>query len=234
MPPRLALHVEQDVGAHGRAEEDAACLRLVRIAGLAVDRNNHRTMALEPQRHDAGERPIDEAQPDALASPHLLVHGDRTVERHQVADPAGHRRFHPVAEAGRDLPVRCESPVGEHPQNVAIDRHRLGLVDDQDAAEPATELLQAVDVRVIPECAGVRRRKCVDEALAGLDRRLGQPGHAIHGVGQPDTVPMDRRILVESVLDKDADGHALPSVQCRAGHRAVIGPHAGLRTVGAA
>ena len=86
-------------------------------------------------------------------------------------------------------------------------------------------------MRMVPEGAGIGRRELVDETLPRPDRRLGQAWHAVHGVWQADAVPMDGGVLIEPVLDRDADRLALPQAQCRAGDGAVIGPHGSGRTV---
>ena len=56
-------------------------------------------------------------------------------------------------------------------------------------------LLQAVSVRVVPECACIRRLEFVAEGLARPDRALGEAGNTVHGNGQPDAVPVNRRVL---------------------------------------
>ena len=62
-------------------------------------------------------------------------------------------------------PSDVDPPVRQHPKDVAIDRHGFGFVDDQRAGKPATQLLQAVGVRVVPEGPGVWRRELVVEGF---------------------------------------------------------------------
>ena len=186
------------------------------------------SMSLEAQRHDAGERGVEQPQADAFAGADRLVGRDDAVQRDRVADPSRHPGFHHVAEAGRDLALFVDAPVRQHPEHVAVDGDGLRLLDDQRAGEPAAELLQAVGMRVVPEGAGIGRRELVDERLAWPDRRLRQARNAVHGVRQPDAVPMHRRVLVEPVLDDDADGLALAKRRCGTGNSAVIGPDLGV------
>jgi hypothetical protein len=136
------------------------------IAGLPVDCHDHGTMALDAQRHDSRQRAVDQPQAHALAGPHRDLVGQCTVDGHRVADAAGHSGFHGIAEAGRDLGCGRQSPIRQHPDNVAIDRDRLGLFDDQRAGHPAPGLLQAIGVRVVPEGPGIGRGELVGEALA--------------------------------------------------------------------
>ncbi len=84
-------------------------------------------------------------------------------------------------------------------------------------------------MRVVPEGAGVRRREGVLEALARLDRLLREVRHAIHRVWQTNAVPVNCRVLCESVLDGRSEGCPLPDTQDRTRLSAVVGPHLGLR-----
>ncbi|MCY1305592.1 hypothetical protein D9M70_554070 [compost metagenome] len=166
-------------------------------------------MSIEAQRHDPRERRVDEAQPYALTRPESLSVRNPAVERHRVADATGHPRFHPVAESGGDAAVLDQPPVGKHPDKVAVDGDGFAFLHDHRSGEAAAELLEAVGVRVIPEGSGIRRRELVDEALSRPDRRPRQPRHAVHGVGKPDAMPVDRRFLREAVFDDETRGVAL-------------------------
>ncbi len=228
----LASHFDQQVDAHRRTEQQTVG-RLVRFAGLPVERHDHRRVTREAKAHDASERGIDQAKAEALARADRLLLGDGAVDGHDIAEPAGHRRFHGVAEAAGDLPMRPQPPIGQDPEEVAIHRRRIRLLDDQSAGEPTSLLLQAVGVRVIPEGSSIRWRELVNEALTGRDGRLGEAGHTVHGVGQPDAVPMYGGFLVEAVLDDEAYCLALPHAECRPGNSAIVGPNRGRRTCAA-
>jgi hypothetical protein len=110
-PPGLALHVDYDIDAHGRAKHQAAVLRLVGIARLPVDGHDDRPMPLEAQRHQAGKRPVDQPEANSLAGPHRLVHRQRAVEGDGAAGPPGHRCLHAVAEIRGNRPVLAQAPV---------------------------------------------------------------------------------------------------------------------------
>ena len=101
-----------------------------------------------------------------------------------------------VHEAGEVLALRCfavEAPVRQDPHEVAIDRRRVTLFDDQGAVESSRQLLAVAEMRVVPVGAGVRKIEFVDElAAVRRDRRLRQSGHAVHGIRQPDAVPVHR------------------------------------------
>lgn len=158
------------------------------------------------------------------ASPDRLLCRPGAVQRHYIADTAGHGRFHGVAKAGRDLRLRRQAPVGEQPENVTVNGDRRSFLDDQRAGQTATELLQAGDMRVIPERAGIGRRELVGESPARLDRRLREARHAIHGIGQADAMPVHGSILVEAVLDDDTRRFALPQAHDPSWHGTTIRP----------
>ena len=65
--PGIAAHVEDQIGAHGRAEHDAPAIRLVRLDRLAVERDHGRPVVFELQPEDARVGGIDQAQAQALA-----------------------------------------------------------------------------------------------------------------------------------------------------------------------
>ncbi len=186
-------------------------------------------MTLETQCHDSRQRAVDDAQADPLASPHRLVCRHGAVDRHRVADAARHRRIHRIAEAGGNLCIRREPPVGQQPQNVAIDWDGFRLLDNQCAAHSPPELLQAVGVRVVPERAGVGRRELIGEALARSDRRLSEPRHAVHSKREPDSMPMNGGVLLEPVFDCDADRLALPHPNLRTRDVACVTPNISMR-----
>jgi hypothetical protein len=88
-------------------------------------------------------------------------------------------------------------------------------------------------VRVVPVGAGIRHIELVEELHARRDRRLREVGHAIHRVRHAQAVPVHGRLLVEAVLDDDAQALALAHPDLRARHRAVVGPDGGLGVRGA-
>ena len=225
---RLAAHVENQIGAHGRAEDDAPAVRLVRLDRLAVERDHGWPVVLELQPEDARVGGIDQAQAQALAGAHREGLRDAAVDRDRVADPAVVACVHEAAEVVADLGVGQQAPVVEHPGHVAVDLDRLALLDDQRPVEAAPDLLVAALVRVVPVGAGIGDVERVDEGLARCDRPLGQMRHAVHGVRHAQAVPVDGGLLGELVLDRDLDVLALAQPDLRARDRAVVGPDRGL------
>src|SRR6266545_6240837 len=75
---------------------------------------------------------------------------------------------------------------------------------------------------MVHECADVRGRKLVDEALPRLNRRLRDRRDAVHRVGHMQAVPVNDRRLLELILDRHADGVALGHADQRAGYLAVV------------
>jgi len=205
----------------------------VRFARLSVDGYNRRAVPLEAQGHHAGEGAIDQAEAQTLAGFYRLIAGNGAVQCDDIADVAGHGRFHAVAEARSDPAVRGQTPVRHHPDEIAINDDGRGFLDDERAGQAAAELLEAVGMRVVPERAGVRRREFVNEAVAGADRRLGKAGHAVHGVGHADAVPMDRCVLTQRIVHHDAHGPALRQTEGRPGLDPVVGPDVDFWAIGA-
>ena len=112
------------------------------------------------------------------------------------------------------------SRCGEQERDLAIDVDRLGVLDDERAGEPAIGL--AGNIGVVPERAGVGRPEAVIEARAGCYRWLGQLRYAVHGIGQPDAVPMHTGRRGELVDQPHAQLFAAPDPQCRPRRDAVI------------
>ncbi len=50
--------------------------------------------------------------------------------------------------------------------------------------------------------AGVGRCKAIGETLSGLHWLLSDIGHAVHGVGHADAVPMNRCVLITKAVDE--------------------------------
>src|ERR1041384_4475124 len=67
----IAAQVENDIGAHARAEDDASVARLVGFAGLTIERNDERAMSGETECHKARDRGVDDAKAYALTGLHM-------------------------------------------------------------------------------------------------------------------------------------------------------------------
>jgi hypothetical protein len=206
LSPRLieAARTQAERGIAGRMEGHAAM-----DMSLAGGSLLSRALSLEAQGHDAGDRRIQEPQPDPLAGSHTHRVGHLAVDRDGVADPTIHRFFHRVVEAGRDLSVVHQPPVLYGPVQLAIDRGRVGFLNDQRTRQAAPDLHEAVVVRMVPKRAGIRRGEGIVEAFAGRNRLLGKAWHAVHRVRQPDAVPMHRGGLGQPVLDRGPERRAL-------------------------
>ena len=124
--------------------------------------------------------------------------------------------------------------IGAHEEDeIAIDamQVRIARVHDDRAHHPHRHLHHFVGVRVVHEGAALRGSELVDESLARLDVRLGQPADAVHTVRQQHAVPMDGRVLGQLVGDEDANLVALDAFDGRPRRLAVVAPqmrlHAG-------
>ena len=90
---------------------------------------------------------------------------------------------------------------------------------------PANPFELRADVRMEEVGARVRCLEVVDEGTAGPDRRLGDPGNAVHGVRDANPVPVDRRVrLGKVVLDSDSYGLTLLDPQLGSGDAAAERP----------
>src|SRR3546814_17051194 len=148
----------------------------------------------------------------------MAVDGDR------VADPAVVAQVMAVAEILTYLGRAGEAPVVEHPGEVPVDAGRFRLLDDERPIEAAADLLEAALVGVVPEGAGVDRVELVGKDFAGADRGLGQMRHAVHGVRHAQAVPLHRCLLLEAVLDMNAQAIARSHATFRSRDPAVLAP----------
>ena len=144
-----------------------------------------------------------------------------------VADAAGVGGIEQMGQALRlDRAVGVQPPIVDDEGNVAIDRNRLGFLDDEQAVKAAVLLHDLMSVRVIPERARVRYFESVIERLARLDGRLCEMSHAVHGIVDADAVPMDRGRLADAVAQPRADFATLPDANFRAGNASSVTPDA--------
>ncbi len=185
---------------------------------LPVEGDDERAMVLEFEPEDACRCSVDQTQPNPLAGPNPEPIGYAAIDRDRVADSARHADFHRVVEATRDGGVVLQAKVAEHPDDIAIDRQGLGLIDDQRAHQAPPDLLGAVRMRVVPVGAGIRHGELIDEALLRLDRWLGHVGRTVHRVRNTQAMPVDRGVLSQPVLDTDPQRVALAQPDLRPGH----------------
>ena len=155
----------RDVEIEAVPGRDLEAARVERAGGVhAVDRDHLRVQRREVGREDAAVGGVHEAEANALARPHLerlahvAVHGD------DVAPAAVVHEVVRRVEVRVDRAVGAEPPVVEHPDDVARVGRRLAILDDQDAEEPALDLLARAQVGMEPERPGVLRHELVDEA----------------------------------------------------------------------
>ena len=80
-------------------------------------------------------------------------------------------------------------------------------------------------VRVVPVDPRVRKAELISERSARGDRVLCHAGNAVEPVVEPDTVPVDRRGLIEPVVEDDRDAGTLSHDQQRTGILAVEPEH---------
>ena len=128
-------------------------------------------------------------------------------------------------EGAGKLGVLRHPPVVQHPGDIPVHpKYRFPLLHDQHAVKAARHLFEAVRMRVVPEGAGIDGIELVGEGPAGPDRRLRHVRHAVHGVGQPEPVPVDRGVFVEAVVEHDPQPVALAHADFGPGHAAAVAP----------
>ena len=193
------MRVDEQIDPVAGSEPHAAVACEKWLCGLAVDRHHPDRVSIEPDEEAACRGGVDDPQPQALAGFHRDIGTDGAVHEHRRT-------------VGRS---RC----GEQERDVAIDVDRR-VLDDERAGEPAIGL--AGNICVVPERAGVGRPEAVIEARAGCYRRLGQLRYAVHGIGQPDAVPMHAGRRGEIVDQPHAKLVTAPDPQCRPRRDAVI------------
>ena len=163
---------------------------------------------------------------DLPPPPGLAVHRD-PVPRAPAVRPVPES-----PEALVDPRVLGEAPVVEEEHFVAVDDRGFGLLDDERAVEPPGHLLPCALVRVVPEGPGVRRREVVQEVVAWLDHLLGELGHSVHLVLEPDAVPVHGRGLGEIVHQPPGDLRTLRHADRRPWNAPVVSPDGGLGVAG--
>jgi hypothetical protein len=124
-----------------------------------------------------------------------------------------------------DSAIGLHHPIIKHQQHFAIDLRRFHFIDDQRPIEAAILLVPAPCVRVIPIRPSILEFECVTECATRRDVVLGQRWCAIHGVGNPQAMPVKTGGLREAVVERDIENVALPIAQQWAGNLPIIGPH---------
>ena len=130
---RLASHVENDVGAHCRTEDDEPAVRRVRRHRLPVERDDRRFVVPEFDTEDPRIRCIDEAQTDTLAFSDRKGVREAPVDGDRVAEPAIVAHVVGVVEISPRSRPTGQAPVVEHPCHVTVDADRIDFFDDERA-----------------------------------------------------------------------------------------------------
>jgi len=93
------------------------------------------------------------------------------------------------------------SPIGQLHHIVAIRLNRVGVyrIDDNSAVQPG--LFLHAGMGVIPVSAGLSDFEAIVEGFPWRDAFKADARHTIHLIRQDNTVPMYRRLLVQTVGD---------------------------------
>jgi hypothetical protein len=141
---RLSIHVDNEIGAHGRPKHQPTVFGHIRFAWLTVVSDDHGSVAFEAKPNDPGERRVDNPKPHPFPGLHAYAVGNSSIDRDCIADTTGHSGFHAIAETSSDASVVVQPPILDEPQEVTIDGNRFALIDDERARQPAPKLLQRV------------------------------------------------------------------------------------------
>src|SRR5450830_1292139 len=180
----------------------------------------------------------------------MAVQVDRMIGHGQVADADAHAVVLPhrqridagegatvpgpqvEVEHGVDLGrggARIDVVSVEQEHEIAIDAHEIRILGmgDPEAHHAHRHLHHFIGMRVIHESAGAARSELVDESFTRRDARLGQPGDAVHTVGQALAVPVHRGVLGQLIGDENAHPVALDHFYRRPRTLAVVTPQIG-------
>src|SRR5690606_35400418 len=115
----------------------------------------------------AGARRIDHAPALLLAVAHLELGANLAIDEKDVAFAAEEIAELAAGILRQKAPLFVDRDVGEH-ENELVAEHLgvLRILDEERAVKAPADLRSRVDVRVIPEGAGVARFELVDELTA--------------------------------------------------------------------
>lgn len=136
-----------------------------------------------------------------------------------------------IVEIRRDAGILHEPDIIQYQRQVVVHIRTVGFFDDQRAIEPALYLFGALRMGVLPVCARVWQVEGIIKALTRSNRRLGQPRHPIHRIGQAQPVPMHAGRMRQIILNGDFQPVALGKAQFFAWERAIEGPERGVGIV---
>jgi hypothetical protein len=149
-------------------------------------------------------REIGRVHPHPVPTQVVLQRGPKAHAAHIRKELAGCAFLEVVIaplflEIGEQRFWRFEAPIREHHHIVTLvaKRLRLGRVDDHRAID-ARLLLQA-RVAVVPIGATLTDGKLVNKGGAWLDAAEAHPRHAVHVWGEEQSVPVKRRVFLQTV-----------------------------------
>ena len=151
----------------------------VRLDRMSVQRDDARRVPFEAQAVDPRARSVDQPQADD-ARPRAPRTSPTTAPFTVTVLPMRPAWLASIALTKSPVMRRLaiESPIRKHPDQVAVDRRRIALLDDQRAVESAPDLLGAAEMRVVPEGAGVRQIEFVDGSARPSPRSAAASGAA--------------------------------------------------------
>src|SRR5262249_27451133 len=153
------------VRAHTWAEAQSVLAEFPARNRLAVERDQPRVVALEAELEDARISDVQKPNADALVAAGRPAAAQSAVDGDGGSDFAVMAALLGIGEIGIEAAIVLQFPIAQHPHEFAIDARRLLLIDDENAGEPASELLGAVCVRVIPIGAGIDADEAVGKQL---------------------------------------------------------------------
>lgn len=225
--PPAPWHIEHQIEPRARAGGQGHAGGFEGLAGLAINPHDQRAHPLEPQAHEPLRAGVENPQPDPRARRrrHDLGRGLR-IDGEQRPDPPLASHIGGFGEGGRDAPALVQPPVVDDGQELVIRRWIIRPIHDQEPIDPAALLFRRMGEGggTIPIGPRIGRREADVHPLTGRKGRLRQAGRAIHPVGDPHALPVERDRLGEIVDKPDKDFFALFHPQNRAGDLPIDGP----------
>ena len=165
--PRRAGRRARRSGCRARTGGTSAAARSVSVGWPSIG-DHIGFQPVEAQAHDAGIAGIGEAKPDAAFPGGASIRWGTALPLTVSQLPSRPAGPSPPALEGRERAVVVQPPIVDQERDVAVDRRRVRLLDDQEAGEAALRRLGAAarDAGPEQEGAGIGRREAVIEPVA--------------------------------------------------------------------
>jgi len=125
-----------------------------------------------------------------------------------------------------DLSILLQLDIVQDQRAIGVEHQLVGCPDDQRAVQTSLQLHGFVEVRVVPERAGVRQAESVDKRLARTDGTLDSLG-PVHGSGNTESMPVHDRGLGQVINELNLEDVTNSGFERGTRHGTVEGPGRG-------